>query len=206
VTNSFAYRKMKKNFLLFLGLILTFGFVGCGKKKNTMPEVKIYTTEGDIEIELYPDKAPKSVAAFLSYVDSGYYNDASFYRVLSLYNQPMGTNATELIQGGTWKSSSRHDNLPGIPHEPTSQTGIKHLNGTVSLARQEPGTATTEFFICIGDQPGFDYGGAANPDGQGYAAFGKVIKGMDIVKKIYEQPEENQYFDPPIRIRKIERL
>ena len=118
----------------------------------------------------------------------------------------MGTNATELIQGGLWATGKRRDSLTGIPHEPTSQTGILHEDGTISLARQEPGTATTEFFICIGKQPGFDYGGNANSDGQGYAAFGRVVKGMDILKKIYEKPEENQYFKPPVKIRKIVRI
>jgi peptidyl-prolyl cis-trans isomerase A (cyclophilin A) len=118
----------------------------------------------------------------------------------------MGTGATELVQGGLWASKTRRDNLPGIPHEPTNQTGILHEHGTISLARQEPGTATTEFFICIGKQPGFDYGGAANPDGQGYAAFGRMVKGMDILKRIYEKPEENQYFTPPVKIWKIVRL
>jgi peptidyl-prolyl cis-trans isomerase A (cyclophilin A) len=74
------------------------------------------------------------------------------------------------------------------------------------MARQEPGTATTEFFICIGNQPGFDYGGENNPDKQGYAAFGRVVKGMEVVRSIYRQPEEEQNFDPPIDIYNIIRL
>jgi peptidyl-prolyl cis-trans isomerase A (cyclophilin A) len=119
----------------------------------------------------------------------------------------MGSNGSELIQGGLWANKNdRHDSLKGIPHESTNITGLHHTNGTISLARQEPGTATTEFFIVIGDQPGFDYGGENNPDGQGYAAFGKVVKGMDIVLKIYGAPEENQFFDPPVKISRIERL
>jgi peptidyl-prolyl cis-trans isomerase A (cyclophilin A) len=158
-------------------------------------------------VELYPDKAPKTVAAILSYIDSGLYRDASFYRVLNMDNQPSDAPKAELIQGGLWnKKGARRDLLPGIPHENTQQTGILHTNGVISLARQEPGTANTEFFICIDDQPGFDHGGANNPDGQGYAAFGKVVNGLDIVRRIYAMPENEQYFDPPVPIYRIVRL
>lgn len=197
---------MKKTAFLPLCFLLVASVFLCNcKQEYKNPHVIIYSAYGDIELELYPGKAPKSVGAFLSYVDSGYYKNSSFYRVLSLDNQPMGTNASELIQGGLWASKTRKDSLPGIPHETTKQTGILHENGTISLARQEPGTATTEFFICIGKQPGFDYGGASNPDGQGYAAFGRVFKGMEVVLKIYNRPEENQYFNPPVKIWKMER-
>jgi len=96
--------------------------------------------------------------------------------------------------------------VPGVPHETTQQTHLQHKNGTISLARSEPGTATTEFFICVGDQPGFDFGGDNNPDGQGYAAFGKVVRGMNIVRNIYARPENNQSFDPPVAIYDITRL
>ncbi|MDQ6845121.1 MAG: peptidylprolyl isomerase, partial [Bacteroidota bacterium] len=85
-------------------------------------------------------------------------------------------------------------------------TSILHENGTISLARTEPGTASSEFFICIGNQPAYNYGGAANPDGQGFAAFGKVIKGMDVVKQIHDQPDNNTSFTPPIEIMNIVRL
>lgn len=170
------------------------------------PHVTIETQAGDIEVELYPKQAPKTVAAFLSYVDSGFYKNSNFYRVLNEENQPTGSDASQLIQGGIWKSNhARAVSLPGVPHEPTNVTHILHKNGVVSLARLAPGTGTTEFFICIGDQPGFDYGGINNPDGQGYAAFGKVVKGMDVVRMIYEMPEDNQAFTPPVAIRNIVR-
>ncbi len=162
---------------------------------------------GNIEVELYPDKAPKSVAAFLSYVDSAYYKNASFYRVLNVDNQPSDSYKAELIQGGLWRTNySKSANLKGIPHETTQQTGILHKDGVISLARQEPGTATTEFFICIGNQPGFDFGGENNPDKQGYAAFGKVVKGMDVVRSIYKHPENDEAFEPPVDIYNIVRL
>ena len=180
-------------------------FVSC-KQQYKNPHITIETAYGDIELELYADKAPKTVAAFLSYIDSGFYERSNFYRVLSDENQPINAPKTELIQGGIWKTNNKKAaQLKGIEHETTKQTGILHLNGTISLARLEPGTATTEFFICVGDQPGLNYGGENIADGQGYAAFGKVIKGMKIVKEIYSQNENNQYFDPPVPIYNITR-
>jgi peptidyl-prolyl cis-trans isomerase A (cyclophilin A) len=179
----------------------------CCKTKFASPHVIIQTKLGGIEVELYPDKAPKTVAAFLSYVDSGYYKNASFYRVLSRDNQPSDAYKAELIQGGIYRSRNKPARIiPGIPHETTQQTGVLHEDGVISLARLEPGTATTEFFICIGDQPGFNYGGLNNPDKQGYAAFGKVVKGMNIVRTIYNRPEDDQYFQPPVYIFDIIRL
>lgn len=170
------------------------------------PHVIIESQAGDIEVELYPKQAPETVAAFLSYVDSGYYKNSNFYRVLNEENQPTGSDASELIQGGIWRSDhAKAVSLPGVPHEPTSMTHILHKDGVVSLARLAPGTGSTEFFICIGDQPGFDYGGKNNPDGQGYAAFGKVVRGMDVVRLIYEMPEDNQAFTPPVAIKNIVR-
>lgn len=196
----FAYMKR----LLFYFVTIVF-CVSC-KQQYKNPHITIETAYGDIELELYADKAPKTVAAFLSYIDSDYYNHSSFYRVLNDENQPSNAPKTELIQGGIWKTNNKKaSQLKGIEHETTKQTGILHTDGTISLARLAPGTATTEFFICIGNQPGLNYGGENIADGQGYAAFGRVIKGMDIVKKIYRQNEDNQYFDPPITIFSISR-
>jgi peptidyl-prolyl cis-trans isomerase A (cyclophilin A) len=171
-----------------------------------VPRVIIQTQAGDIEVELYPSQAPRTVTAFLAYVDSGLYKRSCFYRVLNEENQVMGTEPSELIQGGIWRTNHvKALSLRGVPHETTLQTHILHKDGVISLARQAPGTATTEFFICIGDQPGFDYGGHNNPDGQGYAAFGRVIKGMDVVRAIYAMPENDQSFMPPVPIKNITR-
>jgi peptidyl-prolyl cis-trans isomerase A (cyclophilin A) len=187
-------------------LVLVFIFSGCTSTQRKNPHIKIKTKMGDIELELFPTQAPKTVAAILSYIDSGLYKDAAFYRVLTVHNQPSDAPKAELVQGGLWNKKGVHrDLLGGIPHETTRESGILHTNGVISLARQEPGTANTEFFICIGNQPGFDYGGENNADRQGYAAFGKVVRGMDIVKRIYNMPEEDQYFDPPIPIYNIVR-
>lgn len=188
-------------YILLLLVVITAGCTGPTYKN---PHIRIETKIGDIEVELLPDQAPKTVAAFLSYIDSGFYSKASFYRILNVDNQPSNASKAELIQGGCY--GSHRPELPGIPHESTQQTKILHKDGTISLARLEPGTANTEFFICLGDQPGFDFGGENNPDGQGYAAFGRVFKGMDIVRRIYNLPEDNQQFEPPVTIYNITRL
>lgn len=180
--------------------VFMFMLTACGTKYKN-PHIEIQTEFGDIEIELYPDQAPKTVAAFLSYIDSGYFKRSSFYRVLNDENQPSNVPKTELIQGGIWKTNNKlASQLKGIPHETTQQTRILHKNGVISLARLAPGTATTEFFICVGDQPGLDYGGENMEDHQGYAAFGKVVKGMDVIRKIYSKNEDGQYFSPPVGI------
>ncbi len=194
---------MNKVARILTGLLFFFMLMSCGG--NSPDHIIIKTSAGDIEVKLYPEKAPLTVKAFLSYVDSGFYENSSFYRVLSKDNQPMGSSAAELIQGGLYKTAKNRDHLPGIPHEPTSKTGIKHEHGTISLARLEPGTATTEFFICIGDNPGFNEGGKSNPDKMGYAAFGKVVKGLDVVMRIYDRKEKDQEFTPPVGIANIKR-
>ena len=191
----------------FVIVVLVFINTGCSSAERKNPHIGIRTKIGDIEVELFPDKAPQTVAAILSYIDSGLYKDAAFYRLLNMDNQPSDAPKAELIQGGLWNKKGVQRNLiKGIAHESTNQTGILHTNGVISLARQDLGTSNTEFFICIGNQPGFDYGGENNPDKQGYAAFGKVVKGMDIVRRIYDLPEEEQYFDPPVPIYNIVKL
>jgi len=198
---------MHRNYCWIIMIAFTGLLPGCSSSNPATPHVLIRTEAGDIEIELYPRQAPRTAGAFLSYVDSGFYKNSSFYRVLNDDNQASNAPKSELIQGGIWRTdyrkAIRHQD---IPHETTQQTHILHKNGVISLARTAPGTAGTEFFICVGDQPGFDYGGDNNPDGQGYAAFGKVVKGLDIVKNIYGRPENDQSFDPPVIINDIKRL
>jgi len=194
------------NRLTLLSLALACLFTACSSADPRTPHVTIRTAAGDIEVELYPGQAPKTVAAFLSFVDSGFYSNGSFYRVLNDDNQPMGAPKSELIQGGIWKTDNKRAVAnQHVPHETTQQTHLSHKDGVISLARTTPGTAGTEFFICVGDQPGFDFGGDNNPDGQGYAAFGKVVKGMEIVRTIYARPAEDQSFDPPVPIYNISR-
>jgi peptidyl-prolyl cis-trans isomerase A (cyclophilin A) len=188
-------------------VIVIFG-LSCKSKKNyENPHIEIQTQFGNIELELFDKKAPKTVAAFLSYIDSGFYERSNFYRVLNITNQPSDAPKTELIQGGLWKSNNKRvRSFPGIPHETTKQTGLLHKSGTISLARNEPGTATTEFFICIVNEPGLDFNGENATDKQGFAAFGTVVKGMDVVQKIYSETDNNQLFKTPITIFKMVRL
>lgn len=195
-----------KFFKLCALTVFLFNWSSCATTKEKHPHVIIETKAGDVEVELYEDKAPQTTAAFLHNVDAGLYNNASFYRILNEDNQPTDAFKATLIQGGIWRTKyDEAKKLKAIPHETTQQTGILHQNGVISFARQEPGTAKSEFFICIGDQPGFDFGGLNNPDKQGYAAFGKVVKGMNIVLTIFRRPEEGQAFTPPIPIFNIRR-
>lgn len=174
--------------------------------KESLPHVVIETGYGEIEVELYTDKAPITANAFLAYIDSGYYNQCNFYRVLNMYNQPSNAPKAFLIQGGIWKSNNElAQSLQGIPHEPTNKTGILHKEGIISMARNEPGSAGPEFFIMVEDETGFDYGGENMEDGLGFAAFGSVVKGMPIVRKIHNLKEANQYLQPPLYINKIRR-
>lgn len=190
----------------WVAAILIFSLLSCHNNYNN-PHVLISTFYGDIELELYPGKAPKTVSAFLSYIDSGFYKNSSFYRVLKAEEQPPASIRSDLIQGGMWQTNyKRAEKIPGITHESTKQTGLLHLDGTISLARTDIGTASTEFFICIGNQPEYDFGGKANPDGQGFAAFGKVIKGMDVVRRIHELPDTDGSFDTKADIYDVKKL
>jgi peptidyl-prolyl cis-trans isomerase A (cyclophilin A) len=158
-------------------------------------------------VELYPEQAPRTVAAFLSYIDSGYYEQSSFYRVLRDEDQPSYAPKSQIIQGGIWKTNpSLLSKIPGIPHESTAESKLSHTDGTISLARVAPGTAHTEFFICVGDQPGYDFGGENNPDGQGYAAFGRVVEGMYVVRRMYAAPQVDGQFTPQIYMKRMRRL
>jgi peptidyl-prolyl cis-trans isomerase A (cyclophilin A) len=109
-----------------------------------------------------------------------------------------------VIQGGINPARAKEDGAP-IPLERTSQTGIQHVDGAVSMARDGPDTATSDFFICIGEQPSLDFGGKRNPDGQGFAAFGRVVRGMDVVRKIQGAPAKGQTLTPAVKILKAAR-
>jgi peptidyl-prolyl cis-trans isomerase A (cyclophilin A) len=189
---------MKK--LLLSVILIVFLLAGCSPHH---PQVVIKTEKGDIVVELYPDKAPVTVANFLRYVKENRFKGATFYRTVTMNNQPDNDIKIEVIQGGLY-DDNHPQALPPIKHETTEMTGILHKDGVISMARNEPGTATGEFFICIGDQPSLDYGGKRNPDGQGFAAFGKVIKGMDVVHKIQQSPAEGQWLKPGIKILDME--
>ena len=192
---------MPKRLIPFFLLLAVIGF-HCTPSDFKSPTIEIKTTFGVIYVELYPEKAPKTVAAILSYIDSGYFKEINFYRVLKKDDQPSNAFKSEIIQGGLWKANlDKQKTIPGIPHESTRGTGILHKAGVISLARMEAGSANTEFFICLTDQPVYDYGGGASPEAEklGYSAFGKVVKGFDVVKKIHSQPDIGTQFVTPIR-------
>lgn len=191
---------------IFVVLILCATISACSTK-YTKPHVRIETSVGDIELELYPDKAPKTVAAFLDNVKKGNYKGGSFYRVLKNENVPEEYNSG-LIQGGIYLSNpTLQKTVPHIPHESPKQTGLTHESGTISMARTTPGSATTEFFICIGDQNHFDSSSiSGNNDGLGYAAFGKVVSGMKVARKIQNKKSNGESFEVPEKIKNIKEL
>ena len=182
-------------FFLIIGALLQ----GCGSDRVI---VQISTELGNITIEIYEKEAPLTAANFLRYVDEGLFKDSKFYRVVTKSNQPQNDIKIEVIQGGLFTEEKMYE---PIAHETTEKTGILHKDGFISMARNEPGTATSEFFICVGDQPELDFGGKRNPDGQGFAAFGKVIEGMDVVREIQQQPEIEQMLNHQVHILNISR-
>jgi peptidyl-prolyl cis-trans isomerase A (cyclophilin A) len=192
--------KSKGKLFIFIIMCMTL-FMGLEEKN---PEILILTELGDITVEIYSDKAPITANNFLAYVDEGQFKDSCFYRVVTLANQPEDNIKIEVIQGGLAFSKDRKLHPP-ISHEKTETTGIKHEDGVISMARIDPGSATSEFFICVGDQPELDFGGRRNPDGMGFSAFGKVTEGMEVVRKIHNSSAEGQELQPRIRIFNIVR-
>lgn len=161
--------------------------------------VEIETGAGLIVVELDTQNAPQTAANFLRYVAAGLFEGGSFYRSVRLDNQPGDVTTIEVIQGGISRER-REEAFDPIPMEGTVETGLLHLDGTLSMARSGPDSARGEFFICLGDQPGLDEGGARHPDGRGFAAFGRVIEGMDVVRRIHQSETEGQRLLDPVRI------
>jgi len=172
--------------------------------QDAAARVLLTTPLGNIEVEVYPDRAPITAGNFLRYVDGDRLAGATFYRAVTLDNQPNSPIRIQVIQGGLGAADALA--LPSIPHETTAATGIRHLDGTISMARNTPGTAASEFFICIGDQPELDYGGRRNPDGQGFAAFGRVVRGMDVVRAIQGRTAKGQMLAEPVPITGVRRV
>ena len=191
-----------------LSLLLLTALAACGSKIDNSPNVILETSLGAIEIEVYPEKAPLSAGDFLNYVDRKYYHGQGFYRVVRADNDPRQMGMS-LIQGGRLNIESI--GAP-IAHETTKMTGLRNNAGSVAIAREEPGTGSAAFFfINIDDNNFLDEGGERNPDGQGYAVFGKVVAGMDVVKKIQaldvaqesdDERTQGQFLKEPVIISK----
>jgi peptidyl-prolyl cis-trans isomerase A (cyclophilin A) len=166
------------------------------------PRVTVTTGQGVITLELAADKAPITSGNFLRYVDARRFDGSTFYRALRT-----GEPGAGLIEGGLQNDPARL--FPPIAHESTTQTGLAHLDGTISMARYGPGTATADFFICSGPAPYLDANPAASGDHLGYAAFGQVTEGMDVVRAILALPTngvarnpamKGQMLSPPVPI------
>ena len=191
-----------------LSWLLLTGLTACGSKVDKSPNVILETSLGAIDIEVYPEKAPLSAGDFLNYVDRKYYHGQGFYRVVRADNDPRQMGMS-LIQGGRLNIES-----VGAPiaHETTKMTGLRNKAGSVAIAREEPGTGSAAFFfINIDDNNFLNEGGERNPDGQGYAVFGQVVSGMDVVKKIQardvaresdDERTQGQFLKEPVIISK----
>ena len=166
--------------------------------------VVIETDRGTIHAALDSARAPRTVTNFLKYVDGGYFTGGRFHRSVTPANQAKDSVRIEVIQAGI-NPARESQGFPPIELERTSQTGLRHVDGTLSMARGGPNTATSDFFICIGAQPALDFGGHRNLDGQGFAAFGQVTAGMDVVRAIQQSAADGQRVTPPITIRRIAR-
>lgn len=171
------------------------------------PRVVIKTPRGAIVVELEPRRAPLTTANFLRYVDAKSYDGGTFFRAARTPGVP---------KDGTIVAApdAKVRPFPPIAHESTTKTGLKHLNGTISLGRFATGTATSNFFICVGDQPYLDANPAAKGDNLGYAAFGRVVEGMSVVEKILSLPtngetkfkdQAGQWLKPPVPITTMRR-
>jgi len=154
---------------------------------------------GTIVLQLEPGKAPITTKNFLHLVDLGTYNDATFYRTVLKKTEPQSN--IEVIQGGLHD----HPSPVTIPLETTLKTGLHNVNGEISMARtSDPNSGSSEFFLCVGDNTFLD--AQSQPDRNGYAAFGHVIRGMDVVRKINNAPANVETLAPPVKIIRMRRL
>jgi peptidyl-prolyl cis-trans isomerase A (cyclophilin A) len=184
--------------LLLTALLLTGN--GAAQSDTGAPRVVVQTELGDIEIEVDSARAPGTAANFLKYVDLKHYDGGTFHRTVKMDNQPDNQIKIEVVQAGVNPDRAK-EGFPPIALERTNKTGLLHKDGAVSMARSTADTATSGFFICINDQPSLDFGGQRNADGQGFAAFGRVVRGMDVVRRIQRSPNTDaQRLTPPIKI------
>lgn len=177
-----------------------------------MRYAELITDLGKIVLELDDEKAPKSVAYFCGHIKSGEFSDCHFYRVVKKNPVKDAPPTIDVVQGGVgW---NRCGDLLSVELETTTDTGLIHKDGTLSLARSESDVSASEFFICIGDQPTLDYGGTEGAGHDGFAAFGRVIEGMDVVRAIHKFPANslppgedksihNDFLDKVIKIKTV---
>lgn len=172
-------------------------FLFCALPLCAQVRVALETEKGRIVVEVDTKRAPATAANFLRYVEAGDYNQGFFHRTVTPANQPRDRIRIEVIQASA--AAGKGSGAP-VALERTNVTGLRHVDGTISMARAAPDSATSDFFICIGDQPELDYGGRRNPDGQGFAAFGRVIEGLRVVRAIQQANAAGQRLTPPVAI------
>lgn len=186
-------------------LVLLMVLLGFAGQQPPQPvRVVIVTDAGEIEADIDVARAPITATNFLKYVDAGFFDGGRFYRTVRPDNQVDKPVKIAVIQAAA-NRDKRAQFFPPIPLERTNATGLSHKDGTLSMARSTPDTARDSFSICVGDQPALDFGGPRQPDGQGFAAFGQVVKGMDIVRKIQTGPAEGETLTPAIAILSVRR-
>jgi len=201
---------MRGVWLCVLAAVVTGAPAMPAAQSSGLVRVVIETDKGVFEIEVDTARAPVTAANFLRYVDAGRYDGGAFYRTVRPDTEIREDVHIQVIQGGMPRGRGGAGTARAfepIPLERTSVTGLRHVDGTVSMARSDPDSATSEFFICVGDQPELDFGGARNADGQGFAAFGRVVSGFDVVKLIHTAParEGTETLEPPVGIRRVYR-
>jgi peptidyl-prolyl cis-trans isomerase A (cyclophilin A) len=199
---------MRRRSLLALPVAAMFAAGARADTPSSSVRTRVETDLGGFVIEVDPAVAPLTVANYLAYVEHKFLDGGAVYRIVTLANQaPQTRHRIEVVQWGMNLADGRAPPLPPIVHETTRATGLRHLDGTVSMARSTPGSAASEFFICIGDQPELDFGGGRNPDGQGFAAFGQVVAGQDVVRALHAKGQDaTQYLMPPIGVRSVRRI
>ncbi len=173
-----------------------------GAPQDALPRVIISTSLGEITLEIDTGSAPVTAANFLRHVDAGLYEQGRVHRTVRPDNQFASPIRIELIQAMARETKT----FPPIVLERTSVTGLRHQNGTVSMAREKPDSASHQFFICLGGQPELDFGGRRNPDGQGFGAFGRVVSGLAVARRIQVSPADGQRLSPPVFITRARRL
>lgn len=171
---------------------------GSANAQANQPLVILHTTLGDVIVRLDADHAPITTCNFLRYVQTGRYAGGTFFRTVVAETNDSPT-PIDVIQAAT-SAGSDDPGLGPIALERTRDTGLRHSTGTISMARDGPDTATSSFFIVTRDTPALDFGGGRNPDGQGFAAFGSVISGMEIVQAIHSAPAEDEQLTNPVTI------
>ncbi len=187
--------------LVAVAALSALGSCATVQPEPTMPRVALDTTAGTIVLALDAAAAPITTCNFISYVVTGDYDGGTVFRTVSRETNTASRYPIDVIQAATPRGSD-DASRPPITLERTRDTGLRHMAGAVSMARDGPDSATSSFFIVTQDTPSLDFGGGRNPDGQGFAAFGAVVEGLDVARRIQRMPANSkEQLTPPVAIR-----